>query len=147
MEGEDHVPKAEHFDPIKSCLIRDDLHMRVHLLLKGRLLTPALKEVRRTRAKRLLQWHAENGHKNTLFPDEKIFTTEEQYSNPYNKICAQTSLQVCSEGSGRPSPFLRHGSVGGAPSGGDTSSFLRERCANWCPSVSRGCATRSCETS
>ena len=36
---------------------------------------------------------------------------------------------------------------GGVPSGGDTSSFLRERCENWCPSVSRGCATRSCETS
>ena len=35
---------------------------------------------------------------------------------------------------------------GGVPSGGDTSSFLRERCENWCSSVSRGCATRSCET-
>jgi len=22
----DHFPKAEHIDPIKSCLIRDDLH-------------------------------------------------------------------------------------------------------------------------
>ena len=47
----------------------------------------------------------------------------------------------------RPSPFLRHGLVVGVPSGGDISSFLRERCENWCLSVSRGCATRSYETS
>jgi hypothetical protein len=32
-------------------------------------------------------------------------------------------------------------------SGGDTSSFLWERCENWCLSVSRGCATRNFETS
>jgi len=31
---------------------------------------------------------------------------------------------------------------GAVPSGGDASSFLRERCENWCPSVSKGCATR-----
>ena len=46
----------------------------------------------------------------------------------------------------RPSPFLRHGLVGGVPSGGDTS-FLRDRCENCCPSVSGRCATRSLETS
>jgi hypothetical protein len=50
------------------------------------------------------------------------------------------------EGPGRPSPFLRHGLVGGVPSQGDTSSFLQER-GDWCLSVSRGHATRSCETS
>ena len=33
----------------------------------------------------------------------------------------------CSKVSGRPSPSLRHGLVGGVPSGGDTSSFLQER--------------------
>jgi hypothetical protein len=37
--------------------------------------------------------------------------------------------------------------VWGVPSGGGNFSFLRERCENWCPSVSRECATRSCETS
>jgi hypothetical protein len=51
-------------DPIKSCLIRDDLHMSAHPRSKGHLLTPALKEIRPTRTKRLLQWHAENGHEN-----------------------------------------------------------------------------------
>jgi hypothetical protein len=76
LETVDHVPKAEHIDPIKSYLIRNDLHMRAHLRSKGHL-TPALKEIRRIRAKRLLQWQAKNGHENVLFTDEKIFTIEE----------------------------------------------------------------------
>ena len=95
--------------------------------LKRTLLTPALKEIRRTRAERLLQWHAENGHENILFMDEKFFTIEEQFNNQNNKIYAQTSLEVHSEGAGMPSPFLLHGLVGGVPSGGDTCSFLQER--------------------
>jgi hypothetical protein len=45
LETEDHVPKAEHINPIKLCLIRDDLHMRAHLLPKEHLLTPAWKEI------------------------------------------------------------------------------------------------------
>jgi hypothetical protein len=119
--------------------------MRAHLRSKGHL-TPALREIWQTRAKRLLQWHAENGHESILFTDKKIFTTEEQYNNQYNKIYAQTSLQVCFEGAGRRSPFLHRGLVGSVPSGGDTSSFLQERGKNWCLSVSRERATRSCET-
>jgi hypothetical protein len=59
-----------------------------------------LKEIRRTRAKRLLQWHAENGHGNFLFTDDKLFTIQEQYNNHYNKIYAQNSLEVRAEGSG-----------------------------------------------
>jgi hypothetical protein len=98
LETEDHVLKAEHIDPIKSCLIRDDLHMRAHLCSKGRLLTPALKVIQWTRAKFLLQWHAENRHENIIFMDEKIFTIEEQYNNQNSKIYAQTSLEVRSEG-------------------------------------------------
>jgi len=127
LETEDHVPKAEHIDPIKSCLIRDDLHVRVHLRSKGHLLTPALKDIIPTRAECLLQWHAENGHENILFTGDKIFTIEEQCNNHNNKIYAQTSLEVRSEDAGRPSPFLHHGMVGGVPSGGNTSSFLQER--------------------
>jgi len=57
----------------------------------------------------------------------KMFTIEEQYNNQNNKIYAQTSLEVCSEGTGRPSPSLCHGLVGGVPSGGDISSFLQGR--------------------
>ena len=85
--------------------------MTAHLGPKGHLLTPALKDIRRTREERLLQWHAENGNENILFTDEKIFTIEEQYNNQNNNIYAQTSLEVHSEGAGMPSPFLRHGLV------------------------------------
>jgi len=79
--------------------------MRAHLFSKGHLLTPALKEIRRTRAERLLQSHAENGHENILFTDEKFFTIEEQYNNQNKKIYAQTSLEVHSEGAGMPPQF------------------------------------------
>ena len=101
--------------------------MRAHLRSKGHLLNPALKKVRRTRAEYLLQPHAENGHENILFTDEKCFTIEEQYNNQNNKIYVQTSLELHSESAGMPSPFLRHGLVGGVPSGGNTSSFFQER--------------------
>ena len=103
----------------------DDLHVRAHRRSKEHLLTPALKEIRRTRTERLLQWHAENGHENILFTYEKFFTIE-QYNNQNNKIYAQTSLEVHSEGAGMPSPFLRHGLVGGVPSGGDIFIFARK---------------------
>jgi hypothetical protein len=109
LEIEDHVLKAEHINPIKSCLIRVNLHMRAHLRSEGHLLTPALKESPRTRAERLLQWHTKNGHENILFMDEKIFTMEGQYNNQNSNTYAQTSLEVRSEGAGRPSPFLQHG--------------------------------------
>jgi inhibitor of nuclear factor kappa-B kinase subunit alpha len=68
--------------------------MRVHLHSKGHLLTPVLKEIRWTRAKHLLQWHAKNGHKNILFMEEKIFTIKEQYNNQYNKIYAEMGAHV-----------------------------------------------------
>jgi hypothetical protein len=89
--------------------------MTVHLRSKGHLLTPDLKEIRRTRAERLLQWHTENGHENILFTDEKFITIEEQHNKQNNKIYAQTSLEVHSEGAGMPSSFLRHGLFGGVP--------------------------------
>jgi len=74
----------------------------------------------------LLQWHAENGHENILFMDKKFFTIEEQCNIQNNKIYAQTSLEVHSEGAGMPSPFIRHGLLGGVPSGGDKSSYLHK---------------------
>jgi len=86
LETEGHVPKAEHINPIKSCLIRDSL--RAHLPSEGHLLTPALKEIWWTRAKHLPQWHAESGHKNILFTDKKIFAIKEQYNKQYSKIYA-----------------------------------------------------------
>jgi hypothetical protein len=77
-----------------SRLIRNDLHMTARPCSKGRILTRALKAIRRSRTEHLLQWHAENGHENILFADEKIFTIEEQYNLQSNKIYAQTSREV-----------------------------------------------------
>jgi hypothetical protein len=51
--------------------------MRLNCHSKGHILSPALKEIRWTRAECLLQWHAENGNEN-IFTDKKIFTIEEQ---------------------------------------------------------------------
>ena len=87
------------------------------------------------------------GIKNILFMEEKIFTIEEQYNNQYNKTYAHKSPEVRSEGAGGHHPSYVMVWWGGVPSGGDTSSLLWERCENWCPSVSRGCATRHCGTS
>jgi hypothetical protein len=106
-----------------SRLIRDDLHIRVHRCSKGHILTPALKPIQQIRA----EWQAKNRHENILFKDEKIFTTEEQYNHGNNKIYAQASLKVHSEGAGRPSPFLHHGLVRGVPSEDDITSFLQKR--------------------
>jgi len=103
------------------------MYMRVHPCSKGHILTPALKAIWQIRAECLLQWQDKNRHENILFKDEKIFTIEEQYNHENNKIYAQASLKVRSEGAGRPSPFLHHGLVGGVPSGGDITSFLQER--------------------
>jgi hypothetical protein len=77
-----------------SCIIRDNLHKCVQRHSKGHILTPAVKVIRRTRAEHLLQLHAENGHENILFTDEKIFTIEEQYNNQNNKIYAKMSCEV-----------------------------------------------------
>ena len=83
--------------------------------------------MRWTRAEHLLQRHAENGQENVLFIGEKFFTIKEQCKNQNNKIYAQASLEVHSEGAGMPSSFLCHSLAGGVPSWDDTSSFLQER--------------------
>ena len=72
-------------------------YTRAHFRSKGHHFSPALKEIRRTRTMRLLQWHAENGKKNFLFRGEKMFTIKKQYNNQNNKIYAETSLQEHSE--------------------------------------------------
>lgn len=77
-----------------SRIVKDDLHMRAYRRSTGHLLTPALREIRLTRAKRLLQWHARNGHENILFTDEKIFTIEESYNRQNDKIYAHSSQEA-----------------------------------------------------
>lgn len=77
-----------------SRLIRDDLHMKAYRRSTGHLLTPQLKKIRLERCKRLLQWHADNGHENILFTDEKIFTVEEVFNKQNDKIYATSSKEA-----------------------------------------------------
>jgi hypothetical protein len=124
LKTEDHVPRAEHTDPLKSCLIRDDLHMRAHLRSKGHL-TLALKEIRRTRAERLLQWHTESGHEN-IFMDEKFFTIRSSITTRTTRFMLKRSLRCILRVQGCHHPCPRHGLVGGVPSGGDIFIFPRK---------------------
>jgi len=120
--------------------------MRAHLHSKGHLPTPALKEILRTRINRLLQRHAENRHENILVTDEKIFTIEEQCNNQYNKIYAQKSLEVRSEGAG--GHHLSYVMVWWwVFYQWVTPLHFCEKCDNRFPSASRRYATRRCETS
>lgn len=75
-------------------LVRDDLSMKAYRRSTGHLLTARLKEIRLTRCKRLLQWHATNGHENILFTDEKIFTVEEKFNRQNDRVYARTSSEA-----------------------------------------------------
>jgi hypothetical protein len=67
--------------------------------------------------------------RNILFTDEKILHRGAVQPPEHEDLWSNVlwGEGKCSEGAGRPSPFLRHGLVGGVPSRDDTSSFLQER--------------------
>ena len=146
LETQERVPKAEHIDPIKSCLFRDNLHVTADLCSMGHLLTPALKAIRR-------QEHSfsSRGLQRTCLKTSSSQTRK--FSPLRSSITTSTTgfmlkrpmrciLRV-QEAITLPTSWFG----GWCPSGAGNSSFLRERCENWCPSISRGCATRSCKTS
>jgi len=68
--------------------------MKAYRRSTGHLLTPALMKIRLDRSKRLLQWHAQNGHENILFTDEKIFNIEESFSKQNDRIYATSSKEA-----------------------------------------------------
>ena len=124
--------------------------MRAYWCLKGHHLTPTLKEISWTRAEWLLQWHPKNGYENILFTDEKIFTTEEQYNCQNDQIYAQMSHEAKEK-----VPRVQRGHLpsyimiwcGVSHQGVTPLHFCEKGVEDWCLSVSRGCVTRSCETS
>lgn len=77
-----------------SRVIKDDLKMKAYRRNTGHLLTPRLKAIRTERSKRLLAWHAINGHENILFTDEKIFTIEEKFNRQNDRVYASSSSQA-----------------------------------------------------
>jgi inhibitor of nuclear factor kappa-B kinase subunit alpha len=60
---------------------------------KVHLLNPAMKEIRRTRAKCLLRWHAENGHENILFTDEKISPSRSSITTSTTRFMLKSPLR------------------------------------------------------
>jgi len=76
------------------------LHITAHPRSKGHLLTPALKEIRRTRTQRLLQWHAENGYENTLFTDEKFLPSRNSRTTRTTKFVFKRPLRCILRGQG-----------------------------------------------
>jgi len=74
----DRILIALNIDPIKSCFIKNDLHMTAHFRSKG--------------AERILQLYAENGHENIL-ADEEIFTTEKKYNNRTTRFIVKSPLR------------------------------------------------------
>lgn len=69
-----------------SRLVRNDLNIRAYHRSTRHLLSPALKKIRLSRADRLSQWHAINGHENILFTDEKLFSIKKN-----DRTCAHSS--------------------------------------------------------
>jgi len=57
-------------------------------------LTESLRQIRATRAKKLLQQYAKNGHRQIVFTDEKMFTVEEKFNHQNDKVYAHSSREA-----------------------------------------------------
>ena len=49
---------------------------------------------RELRCRRLLQWHANNGHQSILFTNEKIFTIEESFNRQNDRVYSSSSWEA-----------------------------------------------------
>ena len=120
-------------------------YIRAHLRSKGHLLIPALKEIQRTRTKRLLQWHAENGKKTSSSRGRKC-------SPPRSSITTRTTRFMlkrpfrCILRMQKAITFLHNGLVG-CPTRGWHLFIFVTKVWKLMPLLSRVCATRSCRTS
>ena len=77
-----------------SRIIKEDLRLDAYRKTTGQRLTPALRRIRATRAKRLLQQYASGGHRRILFTDEKIFTVEEKFNRQNDRVYANSSREA-----------------------------------------------------
>jgi len=58
------------------------------------LLTPALKEIRRVRARKLLDEYENDSYREILFTDEKIFSIEEHFNKQNDRVYAKSSIEA-----------------------------------------------------
>ncbi|KAL4131321.1 hypothetical protein QTP88_008653 [Uroleucon formosanum] len=77
-----------------SRIIKEDLGLGAYRRSTGQRLTDALRQIRTTRAKRLLKRYAKNGHRQILFTDEKIFTVEEKFNCQNDRVHAHNSREA-----------------------------------------------------
>lgn len=67
---------------------RIDLYRKAYRRSTVHILTTRLKQIKLNRNKRLLKWHAVNGHESIIFTKEQNFTVEKVFNTPNNKIYA-----------------------------------------------------------
>lgn len=89
MAREMNIPKRT-----MSRIIKEDLKLGAYRRTTGQLLTPALKRIRATRSKALLQRYARGRNKKILFSDEKIFTIEEKFNRQNDRVYAYSSREA-----------------------------------------------------
>lgn len=77
-----------------SRIIKQDLGLGAYRRTTGQRLTAALRHIRVTRAKALLQRHVNGGHRQILFTDEKIFTVEEKFNRQNDRVYARSSREA-----------------------------------------------------
>lgn len=77
-----------------SRIIKEDLGLGACRRSTGQRLTDALRRIRATRAKKLLQQYAKNDHRLILFTDEKIFTVEEKFNRQNDRVYAHNSREA-----------------------------------------------------
>jgi hypothetical protein len=93
----------------------------------GHLLTPALKEIPRTRAECLLQWHTKNGHENIFFMDRKSLPSRGSITTRTTRFMLKRPLRRVLRLQGGHHPSYVMVGWGSVPLRGNTPSFLRER--------------------
>lgn len=75
-------------------VINQDLGLHAYRRRKGHLLNGRLKTMRLNRSRVLLKRYAQNGHRNILFTDEKIFTIEECCNRQNDRVYAKNSQEA-----------------------------------------------------
>jgi len=70
-----------------SRIIKENHGFGAYRRSTGQRLTESLRQIRATRAKKLLQQYAKNGHRQILFTDKKIFTVEEEFNRQNESLC------------------------------------------------------------
>ena len=77
-----------------SRILREDLGLGAYRRCVSHMLTPKLKEIRRTRCAALLQRFPGKKYRKILFSDEKIFTIEEKFNRQNDRVYAHNCYEA-----------------------------------------------------